>query len=366
MAEAVGALARRAGVHSHRSLSSGLELELDWARGAGVRFRSLLGGLDRIGVRDRLSLHAAAHLAGADGGPDAYLCGDDAVGLLARVGWPEEEFGREDGEGLRLNVELTSGRDEPDRIGFLADFVSAAATASGRSIELQIVTAAGSAGGDAQTGDLSRALTSAGLPRPAAEPLVLTPESLQTQATVLRRAELTLALSQPVALTSLMLGVPAALIRGDDRDLQRGDALGEDFSLPDELLLAVEADPRDQASQVMGLIAEPGAAEALRKRLRGAVERVARRRSATEAELLDRLDARTTDQKPPGSGRPADEDYRRLLRLHRRTASRLAEAEQQVQGLESRLDDLTGSASWRSTAPLRRASRALDRLRGSR
>jgi hypothetical protein len=363
MAEAAAALARRAAVPSRRSVSSGLELELDWARGAGVRYRSLLGGLDKIRVRDPLSLYAAAHLADADGAPAASLCGDDAVGPLARVAQAEAAPGREDGELLRLNVELPDGRREHGRLGFLGDFLAAAADTSDSPIELQIVIADGAPGKRPPTGPLIQALNAAGVPRPVAEPLVLSPERMDVQATALRRADLTVALSQPVALASLMLGVPAALVRADDRDTQRADALRRDFALPDELLLAADADPREQASRITALIAEHGASDALRKHLLEAAERAARRRSATEAELLEAL-ADGADERPPrAGGPPPDEDYRRLLRVHRRTVARLEESERLARERELRLTELGDSASWRWTAPLRRASHALRRLR---
>lgn len=103
-------------------------------------------------------------------------------------------------------------------------------------------------------------------------------------AAVLRRADLTVCCSYHVALTSLMLEVPAVLVRDNLYYAQKADGLRRDFSLPAEMFPRLDDDPEGAAEKVASVVGlETGAETAFA--LGVARERVVRRRAGIEADL---------------------------------------------------------------------------------
>ncbi|MGH2950902.1 MAG: hypothetical protein ACRDKX_02520, partial [Solirubrobacterales bacterium] len=137
MAQATDALARTC-VDAPGVVCSGLQIEPVWARALGWPERELLRRTERIGVRDPLSLQAAAELADESGAPGATVTGDDAVGIIARSRDGATEV---DDARLRLNLHVCAGdwvSDEPDAlVGYLSRFVAGLATATGKALAIQ-------------------------------------------------------------------------------------------------------------------------------------------------------------------------------------------------------------------------------------
>ncbi len=370
MAEAVGALLDRTGVSSHQLISSGLQIDPEWARGGGARYRKLVSGLDLIGVRDPLSRHAAADLVEEPGKPPVVLSGDDAVGVIAPTAQALAE--RPATETLTVNVHLCGEGwvtdDRERQLGFVSRWFTGLARASGGPVDVQPVIAYE----DSRISErpaiarLTGTLRDAGSTRVVADPLVLRPATLAAQAKVLRRADLTVGFSYHVALTSLMLGVPAVLLCENEYYAQKAGGLRADFSLPDELLPATDGDPAEAAARAIALITDPQWGPELRAGLEAASRRIGARRSDIEEQLCARLErglerSGVAVDEALGDGFVADADYRRLLRVHQATVERLDQTSRLADWQGSRLGDVESSASWRGTAPLRFLAERLRR-----
>jgi polysaccharide pyruvyl transferase WcaK-like protein len=370
MAEAVGALVARTGVSSHQLISSGLQIDPEWAGGAGARHRKQFSGLDLIGVRDPLSRHAAGDLAEGPGEPPVVLTGDDAVGVIAPVAEAPTEPRAT--EALTVNVHLCGEGwvtdDRQRQLEFISRLLAALGQESGVPVDLQPVIAYEDSRISERPGitRLTAALRDAGSVRVVADPLVLRPAAIAAQAKLLRRADLTVGFSYHVVLTSLMLGVPAALLCENEYYAQKAAGLRADFSLPGELLPTTDGDPAEAAARVIALITDPQREPMLRSDLDLASRRVVARRSEVEGQLRARLDrglerSRAGVDQQAGGGFVADEDYRRLLRIHRATTQRLDDLSRLVEWQGSRLGDIESSASWRWTGSLRAAAKRLRR-----
>ncbi len=369
MAEAVAGLVSRAGVRSHRSVTSGLRLDSEWARGGGVRLRTALRGVDRIRVRDPLSERLALHLADRDGHPPSSVSGDDSVAVIVAAA---EAASAEAGTAERptLNLELGWVEDE-ESLRRLRRFVEGAAEASATAVDVRpVISAPGEDGAAPSIAGLAQALSGLDGVGSVHEPLVLGPARLEDQGPVLRSAELTLARSYHLALTSSIFGVPAVLLQRDRADAQNAEALRREFSLPGELLAPPGADPAEVASRAIALIGPRDARARLQAGLRAAAKRLADRRAAAEEELLTavggELATRTEPVPPRGDEDAIDEEYLALLRAHQRAVERLDLATERIRSQDAQLTEIIGSASWRWTTPLRSAGRLLRRRSSSR
>ena len=201
-------------------------------------------------------------------------------------------------------------------------------------------------------------------------------------ARVLAGAELTVATSYHVALSSLLTATPAVLICENEYYSQKAQGLARDFSLPPALFPDSRLDPGEAASAVWHALVEtdgPLRREALAERAR----EVSRRRQAAELEL--RGDLRSA--LGVGSGRGtherasvAAEDREVLLASFVLAQARITAMGEEIEWFEAnrarqeehtalqdqRFRDLTQTASWRSTAPLRAVKHRLATLGNGR
>lgn len=368
MAEAVAALAERAGVTSHPLVCSGLQIDPGWTRPGGTRKRRLFARASSIGVRDRLSLDAAAGLGDEHGEPRAVLTGDDAVAVIPAAAPQRAPATGPPTLNLHLCDQDWVTADAGRQREFVRRLLGAIATAGGGPLECRPLIAYD----DARISErpalegLVRELADDGVIARVAEPIVLRPALLADQARAIGDAELTVGSSYHVALTSLMLGVPAALLRENGYYAQKADGLRRDFSLPSELAPSIDDDPEECAAAIASLLGDPARAERLRALIRAGAAGVAERRLQAEAELradLGRALEACGQAVPAGTGAAADRSYATLMRIHTQTVRRVEWAERLTEWQGSRLRDIERSASWRWTAPLRWLS---ERLRTRR
>jgi hypothetical protein len=365
---ATEALCRRWGLGAHELISSGLQIEPEWLRGLDPELRALLLRFRQLGVRDELSAHAAAELAGADGPPVART-GDDAVGVLAKLP-PSERRERRSGEPLVLNLHVCPGdwvnADAEATLDYLRRFVIALAREHGPAVVVQpliayddpVLLSERPASADL-TAAIARSLPEARI----AEPTAFEVGDLGRTGAIVRRAALTLSCSYHVALSSLMLEVPAVLVRGGLYYGQKADGLRRDFSLPRELAPALDDEPEAAAAAAaravgLGDLGAPGLGRELAEGRALAI----RRRDALEAELEPVLSG-LLDAAGTAPRRPAVPvaDYEALLRVARRTQEKADALRDEAAWYRGRLHDVEGSASWRLTEPIREAKRRLRR-----
>jgi len=207
--------------------------------------------------------------------------------------------------------------------------------------------------------------------RSVAEPVVLRPAGLADALEPVRRAELTVSCSYHVALTSLMLGIPAVLVRDSEYYAQKGDGLRRDFALPPELLCDAGSEPAAAAAAVVALMRDPARSAAIATALESGRELVTARREAVEEAIVARTRERIADALASQPRRHARKpiasqaDYDALLHACERAYDERAALFEQATWQEARLSDMADSASWRLTEPLRRAKTLLARRRRS-
>jgi hypothetical protein len=406
MLTAVEALAGEAGVALAGTVASGLQIDGDWLAGLDADTAAPLRRVRSLGARDAASAATVAAL-----GRGAALTGDDAVGRL--LPW----IGSAHGSGAavrRVNVHVSTSSwvtgDGDPLLAFSAAVV--AALAGDGEVTIQPVVAYD----DARTSErpaaarLRELCVAQGVPAAAfAEPLLARPADLEPLTAAMSAADLTLSCSYHVALTSLMLGVPAALVAENGYYAQKSAGLRSDFGLSGAWVL----DPGDDAAEaarrlVTGL---PDAAAATAR----AAAPVAGRRLAAErdllAELAEHLLAGAVEGGGAGGGdatlalavlraehqsllhgfRARGRRLRELDADRERHAADVAEAEQSLAreraarehfeaaaehaeaarreaaerraALEHRLAVVEASRSWRLLGGARRAAAALRRLR---
>ena len=215
----------------------------------------------------------------------------------------------------------------------------------------------------------------------AAPPVVLArPEAAETAST-LAAAELTVATSYHVALSSLLAGVPAILVSENDYYSQKAQGLAHDFALPPALFPHPGLEPREAASAVLHALADadgPLRRESLTERARQVLSRRRAAESELRRELHEVLGARPASA--PSARRPsvAAEDRDALLASLYWAHARIAALGDEIEWYEENrvlqdqhLRDLTQTVSWRLTAPIRVvksqiASRARGRFRRPR
>jgi hypothetical protein len=116
--------------------------------------------------------------------------------------------------------------------------------------------------------------------------VVLRPATLEQTAPGLRQASLTLSCSYHVALTSLMLEVPAVLLSNNPYYAQKAAGLREDFELPAPFTTTASADPVLGAREIATTVLDGEHRAAQRRRLATQASHVIRRRCSAETELL--------------------------------------------------------------------------------
>jgi hypothetical protein len=361
MVAAVDVLAARAGIRARPKLSSGLQIDPGWAAAVTPVVRDLLAEFAPLGVRDELSVLGGTELAGRGG---AVLTGDDAIGALSRTLDGGEPVPRSNGEAMRVNIHLCPEpwvTDDPARLlSFFAELLVRIGEKAGRPVEVQPLIAYEDLRFSERPA-LTRFCAELGRARGievAGEPLLLRPATLPSHAAELCRAQLSIATSYHVSLTNLMLGVPAALLEDSPYYSQKGAGLRDEFSLDPAFSVDPSGSPQDAASAIVAAVGESH----LRRRLVESRERAVSRRAEVEDRLRSELEGSFADAPAHGSKQGIHhEDYEALLSAHQRIAAELDTARSSVEWHEERLRDITESASWRFTAPLRRGKSLMGR-----
>jgi hypothetical protein len=355
-------------------LASGLQVEPGWLEaGSGPA----LAGFELLGARDEESREALAAL-----GTEAAASGDDAIGLLDRLATDPPS-----GNGaIRLNLHFAEhdwmSEDPGAALDFQLGLAAELGRLAGRSVLAQPLIAYLDDRVDERAGveRLLRGCVERGVEtRP---PLLLRPAELAGMAPRLGAADLTVSCSYHVALTSLMLEVPALLLGENAYYEQKAAGLRRDFGLPPAFAAPAGAKPAAVAGTLAPLLdREPGTE--LRAGLAVAAERVRRRGGLTEAELLGRFGAAAAN----ALGNRLAEQTGRLRDSAAEPAAllaRLSAAEGEKESLRHRLEEspleaelrvreagaaadaaelaaILASRSWRLLAPLRRLRAFLRR-----
>jgi hypothetical protein len=201
-----------------------------------------------------------------------------------------------------------------------------------------------------------------------AEPEVLRPARLAAISPELRRAALTLSCSYHVALTSLMLEVPALLLRDNAFYEQKAGGLADAFGLPRDFTLDVGADPIERARQVAAIVLDEQRGAAVRARVALGASQARARRTRAEVELLARLGGAVGAAL---AARVAElgERLRERSAEPAKLLARLSVLESELEATSVRtpedgasevaLEVILASRSWRMTEPLRRIGRRL-------
>jgi hypothetical protein len=362
-------------------VASGLQVDADWISGLAAEDAATLRAFEFLGVRDAGSGPALEALGSATPVSDSA---DDAVALLGAL-----PAGSPAGNGaLRVNLhfaehEWVSGRPA-EVLGFYTAFLRELGRQADRPLAVQPLLAY--FGGRVDEGPAAERLREAcaAIAGEVAAPLPLRPATLAETAPALGEADLTLSCSYHVALTSLMLGVPAVLLGDNPYYKQKAAGLAADFGLPPAFLPNAETDPAGSAAAVAAAALGPGRSE-LRGRLATRAEERRRRRAAAELELLSRLGTAAIggigarvgeleERLRERASEPAELHARlaalgtELEELRQRVAESPLDAELRVQEAEARADaahtrlaELLGSRSWKLGEPLRRAGARLRR-----
>jgi len=377
MLRAAEALLAAGGLEEVCRIASGLQVDAGWVDGLAEEDAALLRSFELFGVRDRASREVLARLGGSAAIADT---GDDAIGVLRRL--PAPDGSPSDGN-LHVNVhvaehEWVTGR--PDAIARLfADLLAELGHCAGLPVLAQPAIAYLDQHVDERpmVDRLAEACLARGVA--TADPLVLRPAGLAEALPELRRAAVTLSGSYHVALTSLMLEVPAVLMCDNTYYAQKAAGLAEAFGLPPAFALDSGTDPAAGAREIAALVLDSQRGPILRQELTIAAAAAREYRANAEEEILARLSAgafaalgelaeRLRERSLEPARLPAQ-----LARstedgavLDRSPAEEPAEAQQPAaadDGARELLDVVLNSRSWRMTAPLRRAQALFRRRR---
>ncbi len=378
MLGAAEALLRAGGVEAPYRVSSGLQVEPEWVAGEdGAQLRRF----DLHGARDGESRRA---LAALEPRGSVLEVSDDAVGVLgcltpggAAPGGAATEAGP-----FQVNLHFAEhdwmGERPQAVLDFCLDFVTELGRRAGRAPLAQPLIAYLDPRVDERgvVERLRRACAERGIE--AGEPLVLRSATVAAAAPRLRAASLTLSCSYHVALTSLMLEVPAVLIGDNAYYEQKAAGLREAFSLPPAFTASAEADPLAKAGEVAAALLDDGHGDDLRRAVAAGAATLRLRRAGAEIELLGGLGGAAAQ----GLRSSLDQQAERLLlrsvepaELHARLAAQQTEREQagdlaaapllaaelRAQEAEATLEGILRSRSWRAFEPLRRLRARLRR-----
>lgn len=395
MLRAATALFQAGGANSICRISSGLQAEAGWVSALDDGNAATLRSFDLLGVRDRDSGRALDQLQPETPTRDT---GDDAIGVLRRLS-RSDAAGTSNGH-LHVNLHFAEHGWVSERPGEVLDFYLEFLAELGRLSEQRLAVRPLIAYLDPRVDErpgvarLRSACVQAGVE--VAEPFVLRPAELAQIAPEIGAASLTLSCSYHVALTSLMLEVPAMLLGDNPYYAQKAAGLAEDFGLPEAFTPRADDDPRHSAQAIAEAVLDRTQAPALRQRLAAGATRLRHRRAATEAELMahlggaaitalseridevsERLRERAAEpselRAQLASDRTEREAWERRARrsnapleaeLRAREAElRAQEAEADTLAAHQTLASVLGSSSWRLLAPLRRVGSWLRRLR---
>ncbi len=345
-----------------RRVGSGLQVEAAWLDGLSPQDVAYLRAFELLGTRDPRS----GELLAGFGSALVPESGDDAIGPLARLGAAAAP-----NEGpLRVNLHFTDHdwvtSDAEPLLELYAELLSHLGRRTDRPPVAQPTIAYLDPRVDERPAAkrLAAALGERGIE--VLEPVVLRPAGLEATAAKLGAAAFTVACSYHVALTSLMLGLPTALVADNPFYEQKAAGLLDAFGQPPELAIRGDADPEACAELIATAVLDPAGGDRLRVQLALDGRRMRRLRADAEADLFTRIAAAVAgvEEGPPQwVGAEAGDDRRVRAAEGRARAGedRAAHAEVHAFNLEAQMAELTGSTSWRLTAPLRRLTRRARR-----
>jgi hypothetical protein len=262
-------------------LSSGMQVDPEWISRLDADARGRLASFELLGARDEASATALRRL-----GPTSRVLdtGDDAVGVL--WGLPHRPAPAAGGP-LLVNVHVAEHdwvTETPEAVvTFVAAFLAGLADRTGRPLRVQPLLTYVDPRVDERPA-LERLRAACGkLGIQLTEPRLLRPATIGELAPELAGAALTVSCSYHAALTSLLLGVPAALLSDNAYYEQKAAGLLDDFGLPPSFSLHSGDDPGRTASEIGTLLDE---GPRLQPRLLAAADAVLERRAEVEAELL--------------------------------------------------------------------------------
>lgn len=329
-------------------LASGQQVDTGWLSGLDGAGLELLRSFELRGGRDDVS---AAALAELGQGAVALNTGDDAIGILTATGSAGPAA---DASPLEVNVHFAEHEwvtDSPDAarefvVGLLAELSRLARGP----LRVRPLLAYLDPRIDERPGLERFAAACADSGIEVAEPCVLRPAGIDELTGELGGAAFTVSSSYHVALTSLLMAVPTAILRDNDYYAQKAEGLLVDFGLPQEFALRSSDDPVAAASAVVPHIVDPEVHDRTRRQLAAAAERMRRRRSEAEARLLaaiaqGALTAARAPTAPDSTPTPTPEN------------GAAEAAERRAAEAEAKLGEVLGSRSWKLTAPLRRLRR---------
>jgi hypothetical protein len=328
------------GVGTVVRLASGQQVDAGWIAGLDPAEAELLRRFELWGARDGASAETLAALEAR--GP-AFNGGDDSIGILMSLGAtaaPEPSD-----SPLVVNVHFAEHEwvtDRPDSVReFDVRLLAELSRLAGRPLRVRPLLAYLDPRIDERPGLERFAAACAERGIELTEPCVLRPAGVAELAGELAGAALTLSSSYHVALTSLLLAVPTAILRDNDYYAQKAQGLLSDFGMPPEFSPRSSDDPEAAAAAISPHLLDPEQSRQTRHQLADAASRVRQRRIETEARLLA-LIARTALAATETPAVAADPNNGQ------------AAAERRAAEAESNLREVYGSRSWALTAPLRR------------
>jgi hypothetical protein len=321
-------------------IASGQQVDHGWIQSLDPADAELLRRFELWGARDDASALALGEL-GARG--PAFNGGDDALGILTAT---ESRQAPARPGPLEVNLHFAEHEwvtDRPDAAReFDAGLLAELARLAGRPLKVRPLLAYLDPRIDERPGleRFAAACTEQGVE--LTEPCVLRPTGIEETLDELSGAALTVSSSYHVALTSLLLAIPTAILRDNDYYSQKAQGLLGDFGLPPEFSPRSDDDPVGAASAIAPHLLDPEVRERTRRRLEAAAGRVRRRRVETEARLMAAI-ARGVLGVAGGVAAPPAAPPGPTGDVERRAAE-----------TEAKLEEVLGSRSWRVTAPLRR------------
>jgi len=273
-----------AGADQVARLASGQQVDAGWIAGLDAADTEMLRRFQFLGARDDAS---AAALAGLADSGRAVNTGDDAVGILS--GLPAPQAPAEPRTRLEVNVHFAEHEwvtDRPDSVrDFDVQLLAELSRLAERPVRVRPLLAYLDPRIDEGPGleRLAAACAEQGIA--VADPLVLRPRNVGELAGDLGRAALTLSSSYHVALTSLLLAVPTALMRDNDYYAQKAQGLLADFGLPQAFSPRSSDDPVRAARAIAPHVLDPDVGARTRRDLEAAGTRVRRRRAEAEVEI---------------------------------------------------------------------------------
>jgi polysaccharide pyruvyl transferase WcaK-like protein len=341
-------------------VGSGLQVEAAWLANLSSEDAELLRAFELLGTRDPRS----GELLAGFGSAFVPESGDDAVAALGRLR-PAEPA-----EGGPLQVSLhyaehdwVTGEAQP-LLDFYAELLTELGQRLGRPVIAQPLVAYLDLRVDERPAAERLGTVLRGRSIEVLKPIVLRPGGLGAAAAQIGKASFTVACSYHVALTSLMMGLPTLAVAHNPFYEQKARGLLDAFGQPDEFAIRPGADPEAYAKLLAATALDPEAGGRLRVQIALDARRMRRLRTVAEADLFTRIAATVTgidEAAPQWVGADADLDRRVRAAGGRARAAeeRAAHNALHAANLEAQMAELTGSTSWRLTAPLRRLVRRM-------